>query len=208
MSNLIFFDNNIDSFLVDIFSKKNKVFLLKDNIYDLHKYKNINTLYMIENNFLSFDIFSNLLKEKKINEIIINTKYPDIAKIVEQLNFNNLKYEVDKNLVPIFYFIKNLFLIEKKIFVTIFLHEFRKKYFLLENQLYNLSYINFINSFNNKANIVKNLYINFITTNNLYIDYKKSIYPYRKIVYKDVSVLENLYSYIIKKNFKNKIFNI
>lgn len=208
MHNLIIFDNNSDSSIIQLFSKKKKIFLIKNNIYDLNKYKNLNNLYMIENNFVSFDIFNNLLKGKKNNEIIINTKYPCSAKIIDQLDFNELKYDINKNLVPTFYFIKKLLLNKKKIFITILLHEFKKKYFLLENQIYNQSYISFINSFSNEIQLIKNLYVNFIVTNNLELDYKKSIYPYKKCVYKDLSVLENLYFHIIKKRFRNKIFNI
>lgn len=208
MRELILFDYNIDNSIIKIFSKSSKLFLLKNNIYDLNKFKHLNNLYMFEDNFKSFDIFSSLLKKQSI-EIIINTNYPYVAKKIEQLNFNELKKNLNINLIPIFYFIKNLILMKKKIFITIFLHEFKKKYFLLENQIYNQIYVSFINSFSSEIRLLKkDIYINFIITNNLNLDYKKSIYPYKNIAYKDLDALENLYFYILKKKFKNKIFSI
>lgn len=206
MKKLIIFDLNLNSYFL---FKKYKLLNVKNNIYDLEKNNN-SLLYLLENNDTSFEIFTDLLnKDKPIcNKIFINTGYPINAKPFIQTSYNELLLNMNNNLAAIMFFIKYL-LKNNKLYIIIALHEFNKRKFLIQNQVYNKGLMEFMYNIHMEYCNLRKVYINCLITNKVHLPYKKNIYPYKNIIeYKNIDTIYNIFDNVIKSKFTNKIFKI
>jgi hypothetical protein len=205
--NVVIFDFNSEtSRLFSKFLYWNSIISVKYNIYDLEKDYD-STLFLIEDYNDSFNVFCLLLKKKcKITHIIVNTKYPNKAELFLQFSFAILKNNIQEHIIYLCEFIKNLINIYTNLRIFFFLHEFKKKQFLICNQMYNSCLLELMSNIYNEYGVIKRIYINCISTNGIKLNYKSRIYPYREDkFYKNVNFSLFLYN-LAKSKFNNMLF--
>ena len=175
---VVVFDLNKNTCEFNI-GKEIKRLFLKYNIYDLEQF-NEGYLYLVENNKNAFFILNSLImkKNKKLDTVIINTVYPSNARLFEQYSFSDMKNILIFNAMNILNFIKFLIIFNINFNIIFLLHEVNKNQFLFENQMYNNIFMSLMNTVHNEYNKTKNIRIVCVATNNVYLSYKKNVYPY------------------------------
>lgn len=191
---------------------KEKIILINKNIHTLEKVKRNNKIIIYpinlkeNNNYSEKIIISNIIKKYSYNisAIIIDTKEPKNAqpfKNIDIKNLNDLLYTDINNTINLLNFNSNL---DSKIKLIILINKEIKKinnFFTIKNCI-NKFLIEFMKNENNN----KNIYINCISTENINLDYKNYIYPFKnKTKLKDIIILAKTCKFIIEKNIKNKI---
>ncbi len=204
---LILFDTNNTTHTFTPYNKIYNIIIITNNIYHLEY--NANIIYPIKINNKSINILTELIKFKfnKINNIIINTTYPQSAHLFEQTNCTKLITHLIKNIIHTIYLIKTLIILliqSNNPTINIILHEFNENKFLIESQCINNILINVMKTIISEYENITNLKINCFATNNINLLYKKTIYPYKNFK-KNI----NIYNYLLKtKTITNKIIKL
>lgn len=190
---------------------KEEIILISTNIYALEKIVSDNKIiiYPIKlkecNYYDEKIILSNIIKKylNVISTIIIDTKTPENAQTFKNMSIKKLEDSINSEITyttQLLNFFSNL---EKKIKLIILINKEKKS----SNNFFTIK--NCINKFlielmkNENSN---NININCISTENINLDYKNYIYPFKnKKKLKDISILANACNFVIKKNVKNKI---
>lgn len=175
---IVVFDLNKNTCEFNI-GKEIKGLFLKYNIYDLEQF-NEGYLYLVETNKNAFFILNSLImkKNRKLETVIINTVYPSNARLFEQYSFSDMKDILMFNLMNTLSFIKSLIIFNINFNIIFLLHEVNKNQFFFENQMYNNVFMSLMATIHNEYNKTKNIRIVCVATNNVYLSYKKNVYPY------------------------------
>ncbi len=200
--------------LINSIIKENKIkpILINEHIYNLEESKKKNNIpiYPIKltksfNNNEKM-LFSYIIK-KYLNirsRIIIDTEEPKNAQPFENTNITNITELVNNDINYILSLLKILNNSENEIRLIFLIHKEKKtqnNFFTVKNCI-NKFIIEFMKNENNN----KNIYINCISTENINLNYKNQIYPFKnKIKLKDISMLTKACDFIIKRNIKNKL---
>lgn len=193
---------------------KEKIILLDKNILNLEKnikkYKKIliyPTKFDIKNHEKEKLIFIEITKKylNDINTIIIDTQEPQYARLFQNIKceelINIFKNDIEKNIN----LLQNFLNYKNNTNIIILIHKEKntKNNFLIIKSCINKFIIELMNNIN-KNN--KNININCISTENIKLDYKKNIYPFKKNKsLKKISYLTKTLNFIMSKNIKNKI---
>lgn len=190
---------------------KDEIILINTNIYVLEKVRHNNniTIYPIQlKEYYHYDekiILSNIIKKylNVISTIIIDTKTPENAQTFKNTNTKTLIESVNNEITyttQLLNFFSNL---EKKIKLIILINKEKKisnNFFTIKNCI-NKFLIELMKNENNN-----NVNINCISTENINLDYKNYIYPFKnKKKLKNISTLAQACKFTIEKNIKNKI---
>lgn len=191
---------------------KEKIVLLNKNIFNLEKIiKNNNKIIIYpvnleEKNYEKEKSIFLEITTKRLNEIkkiIIDTKEPKYAKIFQNINneefINTLKNDIENvvNLLKIFFNQKN----NVKIIILIHKEKTEKNDFFTIKSCINKFLIELMNNINKN-----NINVNCVSTENIKLNYKKNIYPFKKNTnLKKISDLTKALKFIFEKNIKNKI---
>lgn len=202
--------------LINSLSKKayENIILINENIHYLEKIAKNNKkiiLYPIaiknDNYEKEKSIFFEIIKKNinKIEKIIIDTKEPEYARLFSNINNEEFLYLLNKDIENVLKLFKSFLKYEDKIKILILIHKEKnaKNNFLIIKNCINKFLLEFMNNINKNYTNIK---INCISTENVNLEYKKNIYPFKKnIHFKKVSDLTNACMFILKKNIKNKI---
>lgn len=199
-------------------NKKIKLMLIDKDIHNLEKEikqnKNLiayplNTQKLKENSQI---ILKNITKKnfKTIKSIIIYTQEPHYAKPLENLESKEWIESFNENIhltINIIKQIINFFSnINTSIIFILHREKIQKNKFFCLNQSINQILIKIMTTLNENNSNIK---INCISTENITLNYKKHIYPYKnKKSLKEIIKLTNACSFITKKNIRNKIIII
>lgn len=201
--------------LIKLINKKinENIILINENIYNLEKITKNNKKIILypklnkENYEKEESIFFEIIKKRinNIEKIIIDTKEPKYARIFSNTDNSEFKNLLKKDIENIITLLKSFLTYTNKIKIIILIHKEKNTNanFLTFKQCINKFLLELMHSIN-KNN--KNTYINCISTENINLEYKKNIYPFRKSMHlKKISDLTNTCIFILKKNIKNKI---
>jgi hypothetical protein len=190
---------------------KEKIILLNKNIFNLEKIKNNNKIIIYPINFeeknyekeksIFLEITTKHLKE--INKIIIDTKEPKYAKTFQNINNEDFINALKNDLEQVVNLLKMFFNQKSKVKVIILIHKEKteKNDFLTIKSCINKFLIELMNNVNKN-----NININCVSTENIKLNYKKNIYPFKKNTnLKKISYLTKVLKFIFEKNIKNKI---
>lgn len=191
---------------------KEKIILLNKNIFNLEKITRNNNKIIIypiafeekhyeKEKSIFLEIAAKYLNE--IKKIIIDTKEPKYARTFQNINNKEfiavLKNDIENvvNLLKTFFNQKN----NVKIIILIHKEKHEKNDFLAIKSCINKFLIELMNNINKN-----NISVNCISTENIRLDYKKNIYPFKKNTnLKKISDLTKMLKFIFEKNIKNKI---
>lgn len=202
--------------LIKLISKKinENIILINENIYNLERITKNNKkiiLYPIkfekENYEKEKSIFFEIIKKRinNIEKIIIDTKEPKYARIFSNISNDEFTNLLKKDIENITTLLKSFLTYTNKIKIIILIHKEKNTNanFLIFKQCINKFLLELMHSINASN---KNTYINCISTENINLEYKKNIYPFKKNIHlKKISDLTNTCICILKKNIKNKI---
>ncbi|HFL8819499.1 MAG TPA: hypothetical protein V7792_01260 [Candidatus Azoamicus sp. OHIO2] len=208
--NVIMFDLNTEK-INDVFNiyKQEKIINIKLNIFDLEQLET-SCLYLFEETSKSFEIFFLLLKKNKgMMCIVINSKYPEKAELIEQVNYTILQKNITENILYVFEFIQYILKMQTALLFIFLLHELDKHRFLIQNQIYNSFFIELMNSIIHEYGGVKKIFINCISTSNVQMVYQQKIYPYNIDINKHEQLnLLFLCELLLKIKITNKIIKL
>jgi hypothetical protein len=142
---------------------------------------------------------------KKINLLIIETNEPKYAQPFENINLNEFTKALNNDIKNTIKLLQNIIKIEKEIKIIIILHREKKykKCFFIPQNCINTFIIELMKNINENN---KNITVNCISTENLNLEYKQNIYPFKKKNnLKEIDVIVNACILINKINIQNKI---
>jgi len=190
---------------------REKIILLNKNIFNLEKIKNNNKIIIYPINFeeknyekeksIFLEITTKHLKE--IKKIIIDTKEPKYAKTFQNINNEDFITTLKNDIEHVVNLLKMFFNQKSRVKVIILIHKEKtnKIDFLTIKSCVNKFLIELMNNINKN-----NLNINCVSTENIKLNYKKNIYPFKKNTnLKKISDLTKAIKFIFEKNVKNKI---
>lgn len=202
--------------LITTFKKNTNIdlIIINQEIHNLEKIKKykIYPLNILDINNNENIILSNILNKNinTIESIIIDTTPPKYAKLFENTSLNDFTNIFNKNLYSLLKIIK-LFQfnhIEKKINIIILIHreKNKNKLFFFTNVCMNKLLTEIMINISNSQDKIK---INCISTENLNMEYKNVIFPYKKKckLKKTIKIIKAC-NLIIKKKLEKKIIII
>lgn len=197
--------------------KKNEniILLLNNNIYKLNYLNKIKQakIYSINTNEIEFKILKILINNnfKKIDNLIINTTKPHKIKPIEQIEYMEWVKQIQVNINITFILIKHLIPFLKKSntpTINFIIHKNQKnlKSFWSITESINKTLFTLMQIITDEYKNIKNIKINFFSSENTRITYNKQNYPYKKTNnLKNTTTIINTYIYILNKKIKNKI---
>lgn len=205
---IILQSDNIE--IIDIFVKKNKknTLIISENINYSEKFLYNNIILFPKINNYDYDHMFKLLNitnNKIIESLIIDTTYPINAELFFNININEFIKKINDNIFFSTKLINNIIKLKENVKIFFVLHREKKNDnpFLLTNKLIN----NFLLTLSkNILSLNKNINITFLSTENLKLNYKKEIYPFRKQQHfkKNEKIIDD-YNFFIKKELNKHI---
>lgn len=203
--------------LINLLKIKEKIILINSKIEKLEKINKNNKnvkIYPITFEKEIYEreniIFEKIIKKSinKIKCLIIDTDEPKYATPFQNFKLYDFIEILKNDIENTINLLKNAINLDNELSVIIIIHrgKYTKSIFFTIKECINKFIIELMNNLNENNKKIK---INCISTENINLDYKKKLYPFKKKHnYKQIKCLIDAYEFISVKNIKNKIIII